>query len=102
MCPTALDFRPEGDSGCYLSEGTWCQVLVVRPNLAAQLSDRSISDISDLPVPMVVTWHLAQVDKVRAKEILSDKTSSNTDIRLAEARLKRSLIRQSVAAYKPK
>ena len=30
------------------------------------------------------------------------KSSSDTDIRLAEARLKRSLIRQSVAAYKPK
>ena len=38
----------------------------------------------------------------RAKAILADKASSQTDIRLAEARLKRSLIRQSVAAYKPK
>ena len=38
----------------------------------------------------------------RAKAILADKSSSQTDIRLAEARLKRALIRQSVAAYKPK
>ena len=44
----------------------------------------------------------AKASENRAKEILSDKTSSDTDIRLAEARLKRSLIRQSVAAYKPK
>lgn len=36
----------------------------------------------------------------RAKAILADKTSSDTDIRLAEARLKRALIRQSVANYK--
>ena len=38
----------------------------------------------------------------RAREVLKEKTSTATDIRLAEARLKRSLIRQSVAAYKPK
>ena len=44
----------------------------------------------------------AHASEERAKEILADKTSSNTDVRLAEARLKRSLIRQSVAAYKPK
>ena len=44
----------------------------------------------------------AKASEARAKEILADKTSSDTDIRLAEARLKRSLIRQSVAAYKPK
>lgn len=44
----------------------------------------------------------AKDSEERAKEILADKTSSDTDIRLAEARLKRALIRQSVAAYKPK
>lgn len=44
----------------------------------------------------------ARASEERAKEILADKTSSDTDIRLAEARLKRALIRQSVAAYKPK
>lgn len=36
----------------------------------------------------------------RAKTILADKNSSDTDLRLAEARLKRALIRQSVAEYK--
>ena len=42
----------------------------------------------------------AKASEERAKEILRDKSSSDTDIRLAEARLKRSLIRQSVARYK--
>ena len=37
----------------------------------------------------------------RAREIIADKTSTATDIKLAEARLKRALIRQSVAEYKP-
>ena len=42
----------------------------------------------------------AKVSEERAKNILEDKTSSDTDVRLAEARLKRALIRQSVANYK--
>ena len=44
----------------------------------------------------------AKVSEERAKGILGDKTSSDTDVRLAEARLKRALIRQSVANYKSK
>ncbi len=36
----------------------------------------------------------------KAKSILSSKDSSNTDLRLAEARLRRALIRQNVASYK--
>lgn len=44
----------------------------------------------------------AKASEERAKEILADKTSSDTDVHLAEARLKRALIRQSVAAYKPR
>ena len=37
----------------------------------------------------------------RAQNILTNKTSSDTDIRLAEARMKRALIRKSVAGNKP-
>ena len=44
----------------------------------------------------------ARDSEQRAKSVLGDKTSSNTDLRLAEARLKRALIRQSVAGYKPR
>ncbi len=36
----------------------------------------------------------------RARAVLADKSSSDTDIKLAEARLKRALIRQSVAEKK--
>lgn len=37
----------------------------------------------------------------RAQTVLSDKSATDTDLRLAEARLKRALVRQSVAAHKP-
>ena len=42
----------------------------------------------------------AEESRLRAESILQDKTSTDTDIRLAEARLKRALIRKSVATHK--
>ena len=68
----------------------------------------SVLDGSVRLVPTTFEWAdqidtaRAKASEERAKTVLEDKTSSDTDIRLAEARLKRSLIRQSVAAYKPR
>ncbi|MCD7733218.1 MAG: ATP synthase F1 subunit epsilon [Oscillospiraceae bacterium] len=42
----------------------------------------------------------AQDSERRAKEIIENHSSSDTELRLAEARLKRSLIRQGVAQYR--
>lgn len=42
----------------------------------------------------------AQASGQRAKSILANKSATDTDLQLAEARLKRALIRQSVAQYK--
>jgi len=42
----------------------------------------------------------ALASEERARAILADKTSSDTDLRLAEARLKRALIRRRVYEYK--
>ena len=57
-------------------------------------------------VPTTFEW-ADQIDKersaaseTRARAVLTDKTSGETDIKLAEARLKRALIRQSVADKK--
>lgn len=54
-------------------------------------------------VPTTFEW-ADQIDKKRsaaseskARAVLADKSASQTDIKLAEARLKRALIRQSVA-----
>ena len=40
----------------------------------------------------------AEESESRARTVLDNKSSSDTDIRLAEARLKRALVRKSVAA----
>ena len=42
----------------------------------------------------------AKLSEQRAKDVIADKSSTDTDLRLAEARLKRALIRQRVAEYK--
>ncbi len=44
----------------------------------------------------------AQASAQRAKTVLDDKKSSDMDVRLAEARLKRALVRQGVANYQAK
>ena len=38
----------------------------------------------------------------RAKDVLADKAASDTDLRVAEAKLKRALVRKSVAATRVK
>ena len=42
----------------------------------------------------------SQRSESRARAVLADKSASDTDIKLAEARLKRALIRKSVAEHK--
>ena len=42
----------------------------------------------------------AEASEKQAKAVISDKTAANTDLRLAEARLKRALVRKNVAQMK--
>lgn len=42
----------------------------------------------------------ADASKTRAENVLSNKDASNTDIKLAQARLHRALVRKNVASYK--
>ena len=66
----------------------------------------SVLDGSVRLVPTTFEWAdridsaRATESEVRARKILEDKSSSETDLRLAEARLKRALVRQSVVQYK--
>ncbi len=42
----------------------------------------------------------AEASQKRAEAVLKDKNSSDADLKLAEARLKRALVRKSAASYK--
>ena len=43
----------------------------------------------------------AAASEARARNVIESKTAGDTDVRMAEARLKRALIRQNVAGHKP-
>ena len=57
-------------------------------------------------VPTTFEWsdeidiRRVEVSQDRAKAVLSNSTATDTEIRLAEARLKRALVRKSAASYK--
>lgn len=57
-------------------------------------------------VPTTFEWadkidvERAEASEKRAKGVLADKSAAETDIRMAEARLKRALIRKNVASHK--
>lgn len=66
----------------------------------------SVSGGSVTLVPTTFEW-ADEIDldratdaEVRAKQILADKNASSTDLVVAEAKLKRALVRKSVASYK--
>lgn len=78
VAPMALDFRPGGESTLYRSDDTWCQCLCIR-SLSSPLSDRVVSSLVDLPVPINVSWFLSPIEKsqavtdVKVKAALIDK-----------------------------
>ena len=65
ICPSSLDFKPEGSGVCFKSEDTWCQVLSLN-RFGSELSDRCLADIIDLPIPLAVALHVQAMDKSKA------------------------------------
>ena len=68
----------------------------------------SVSNGAVTLVPTTFEWaenidvDRAQASKSRAEKVLKDKDATATELTMAEARLKRALVRTSVATYKPK
>ena len=66
----------------------------------------SVVDGSVTLVPTTFEWadkidvERAEASYQKAEKILKDQTASDTDLKLAESRLRRALIRKSVASYK--
>ena len=66
----------------------------------------SVVDGSVTLVPTTFEWadkidvERAEASYQKAEKVLKDQTASDTDLKLAESRLRRALIRKSVASYK--
>ena len=65
ICPSSLDFKPDGAGSCFKSEDAWCQVLSIN-RFGSELSDRCLADIIDLPIPLAVSIHVQAMDKSKA------------------------------------
>lgn len=65
IAPTTLDFKPEGLADCFKTGDMWGQVLVIK-KLGSELTDQALSDITELPIPLNVTWFAQPMDKAAA------------------------------------
>lgn len=65
IAPTMLNFRPDGNTDCFKSDGMWCQTLVFR-HFGSELSDTALSEIVRLPIPLNVSWFAQPIDKAKA------------------------------------
>lgn len=65
ICPSVLDFKPDGAASCFKSEEAWCQVLSLN-RFGSELSDRCLADIIDLPMPLAIAIHVQAMDKSKA------------------------------------
>lgn len=75
IAPTVLDFRPDGLDDCIrLDDGVYAQVLVMT-KFGAELSDRALADIVDLPIPMNVTWYVQPMDKSKAINFVKTRSA---------------------------
>ncbi len=62
IAPNVLDFKPNGATSFFKSDGKLCQVLVMR-NLDSPLDDTAIARLVDLQMPICVTWYLQAYEK---------------------------------------
>ncbi len=65
IAPAGMDFRPDGEEMLYTSGDKWCQVLVMR-SYNSPLSDRVVSSLVDLALPVNVSWYVTPIDKAKA------------------------------------
>jgi type IV secretory pathway VirB4 component len=74
LAPQSLDFTPSGDPSYFVSEGAFCQVLIMR-HFGSELSDRALCDIIDLPFALNVSWHIQGMDKAKAVSFVRQRAS---------------------------
>ncbi len=74
IAPSMLDFRPEGYSDCFKTDGVWGQVLVIK-KFGSDLSDNALSDIVSLPIALNVTWLVQPMDKAKAVAFVKQRAA---------------------------
>lgn len=65
IAPVSLDWRPMGQTDCFKTGGMYGQVLCMK-SFGSELSDKALSDIVSLPIPLNATWYAQPMDKSKA------------------------------------
>ena len=63
--PSTLDFKPEGRSDCFRSDGRYGAVLAVR-SFGSVIEETYLASIIDLPLPLNVTLHVQPIAQSEA------------------------------------
>ena len=87
VMPSTLDFKPEGRSDCFRSDGRYGAVLAVR-SFGSVIEETYLASIIDLPLPLNVTLHVQPIAQSEAlalvkrqidwmdKEIIDEQTTA--------------------------
>lgn len=80
IAPSYVNFKPEGCDGTYYEmEDTYCQTLVFR-EFGSELTDKFLSELIDLDIPLSISIHVtpkdkaASIEEVRRKIDFMDKS----------------------------
>ena len=65
VMPSTLDFKPEGRSDCFCSDGRYGAVLAVR-SFGSVIEETYLASIIDLPLPLNVTLHVQPIAQSEA------------------------------------
>jgi type IV secretory pathway VirB4 component len=65
IAPLSLDFKVDGNSCYFKKNGEYAQVLIIR-GFGSEISDRALSDVINLPIPMVLSWFAQGMDMTTA------------------------------------
>lgn len=65
VMPSVLDFKPEGRSDCFRSDGRYGAVLAVR-SFGSVIEETYLASIIDLPLPLNVTLHVQPIAQSEA------------------------------------
>lgn len=72
VVPELLDFKPNGSQSYFANEDVFGQVLVIR-KFGSDNSDKFISDIADLPMPLNISWHLLPMGKSKSVQYVKQR-----------------------------
>lgn len=72
IAPMMLNFKPNDSQSYFANEDVFGQVLVIR-KFGSDNSDKFISDIADLPMPLNISWHLVPMGKSESVQYVKQR-----------------------------